>query len=306
MSQLEPIAAGTPFHFGKHTFHFGNEVEELRDSSGIVNDVPALLEALQTDGYLFIRGFHHHILAQAAANWTLDAISKLGGLAEGSAVEQGLIGPANRNYPFFRQVAVAHAPAILDVVNSASTFAFFERLFSKPVLTFDKRWLRCMATGGHNHFHYDSVYVGRGTPNRYTMWSALTNTDIDEGPLVLCLGSHRHQRLKQTYGAMDMDRDLTEAVFTDDPKELIDDFGFKLATCHFEPGDVVIFGMYMMHSSAPNLSPRYRISIDTRYQPADEATDERFFGEHGNWLGNFYNKGATYTPMHELREKWQL
>lgn len=306
MTQPDPIPANTPFQFGEHTFHFGNEVEELRDASNIINDVPALLHRLQTDGYLFIRGFHDRIRADAAANWTLNAISMLGGLATGSPVEHGLIGTSNRNYPFFRQVEVAHAPAILDVVNSTNTFTFFEQLFGKPTLTFDKRWLRCMATGGHNHFHYDNVYVGRGTANRYTMWSALTDTNLTEGPLVICLGSHKHQRLIETYGATDMDRDLTNAVFTTDPKELIDDFGFKLATTHFEPGDVVIFGMFMMHSSAPNLSPRYRISIDTRYQPADEAVDERFFGEGGNWPGNFYNKGATYTPMAELRRRWQL
>ena len=216
------------------------------------------------------------------------------------------MGPDNKNFPFFRQVEVAHAPPILDVVDSPETFAFFARLFGKPVLTFDKRWLRCMATGGHNHFHYDKVYVGRGSPNRLTMWSALTDTDIDEGPLVICLGSHRHQRLISTYGATDMDRDLTEAVFTDDPRELVEDFGFKLATTHFHPGDVVVFGMFMMHSSAPNLSDRYRISIDTRYQPADEARDERFFGENGQWLGNFHNKGASYRPMADLRAKWHI
>ena len=78
-----------------------------------------------------------------------------------------------------------------------------------------------MAKGGHNHFHYDSVYVGRGTQNRYTMWSALTDIGLENGPLVICLGSHRHDRLKSTYGATDTDRDLTEAVFSTDPREMV-------------------------------------------------------------------------------------
>jgi hypothetical protein len=306
VTQTPSIAQGTPFRFGEHTFHFGAEVVELIDSSPLMTDMAALKSRLVEDGYLFIRGFHDRTATVAAAQWTLQSINGLGGLKPGSDVEDGLIGDDNRNFPFFRQVQVSHAPHVLNVVDSSATFAFFDALFGKPLLTFDKRWLRCMAHGGHNHFHYDSVYLGRGTANRVSMWSALSDIGIDQGPLVICLGSHQHRRLIETYGATDMDRDLTEAVFTTDPVELIRDFGFQLGTAHFEPGDVIIFGMYMMHSSAPNLSSQYRISIDTRYQPKDEQIDERFFGRDGKWLGNFYNKGATYRPMAELRAGWGI
>lgn len=86
---------------------------------------------------------------------------------------------------------------------------------------------------------------------------------------------------------------------------MVEDFGFTLATAHFQPCDVIIFGMYMMHSTASNLTDRYRISIDTHYQLAGEAKDERFFfGPDGTWPGNFYNLGATYTPTAELRKQW--
>ncbi|MBK34183.1 MAG: phytanoyl-CoA dioxygenase [Gemmatimonadetes bacterium] len=302
-----PISDGTPFHFGEHEFLFGGQIEELVDSSPIKKDVVALKSRMAEEGYLFIRGFHPHEKAEAAARWTLGAIADRDGLREGTPISDGIIGPENQNFSFFRQIEVAHGQPILDVVDSAETFAFYERMFGGPVLTFDKRWLRCMARDRNNHFHYDNVYVGRGTPNRYTMWSALTDIGLENGPLVLCLGSHRQEKLKTTYGATDMDRDLTEAVFSQDPVELVEKFGFKLATAHFQPGDVVLFGMFMMHSSAPNLTDRYRISIDTRYQPADEEKDERFFfREDGVWMGNFYNKGATYRSMVDFRKEWGL
>lgn len=302
-----PISDGTPFKFGEHQFHFGDQIVELVDSSPIKGDVDTLKSRMADNGYLFIRGFHPREKAEAAAQWTLQAIANRGGLQDSTPVSDGIIGPENKNFSFFRQLEVAHGQPLLDVVDSAETFAFYEMMFGGPVLTFDKRWLRCMARDRHNHFHYDNVYVGRGTPNRYTMWSALTDIDLDNGPLIICLGSHRHEKLKATYGATDMDRDLTEAVFSQDPVELIEKFDFKLATAHFQPGDVILFGMFMMHSSAPNLTNRYRISIDTRYQPADEEKDERFFfGENGEWMGNFYDKGATYAPMAELRETWGL
>jgi hypothetical protein len=301
------IVDGTPFRFGKHTFTFGQDVLDLQDSSPIRDDPDALRARLAQDGYLFIRGFHNVDSVTAAAKFTLEAIEARGGIAPGTPAVEGRIGPENRNFPFLRVPEVSHDPAILRVVDSPDTFEFYARIFGKPAITFDKRWLRCMANGGHNHFHYDNVYVGRGTPNRLTMWSPLTDVDLDEGPLVICLSSHRHEHLINTYGQTDMDRDLTEAVFTANPRELVEDFGFTLGTTHFNPGDAILFGMFMMHSSAPNLSNRYRISIDTRYQPADEEKDERFFfREDGDWLGNFYTEGATYTPMQDLRSKWGL
>ena len=302
------IPSGTKFQFGQHTFHFGQEVVELTDSVAIKDDPEALRSRFQEDGYLFIRGFHNSQKSQIAALFTLNAIADRGGIKEGTPIKAGIVGSRNQSFSFFRQTEVAHAEEILDLVDSDETFCFFENFFrTKKVITFDKRWLRCMANGGSNHFHYDQVYVGRGTPNRCTMWSALTDIGLSDGSLVICLGSHQHKKLRETYGTMDMDRDFIDAVFTSDPVELAHKFGFKLATAHFHPGDVVIFGMFMMHSTAPNLSNRYRISIDTRYQPADEEKDDRFFfREDGKWLGNFYNKGVTYKPMDELRRQWGL
>ena len=304
--QPKPIANGTPFYFGEHRFHFGDTMVELVDSSAIRDDIAALKARMDKDGYLFIRGFHDRKKTTASAQWTREAIADCGGLKPDTPVSQGIIGPENKSYSFFRQVEVAHGQPILDVVDSPETFTFYEKLFGEPVISFDKRWLRCVAKGGHNHFHYDKVYVGRGTQKRYTMWSALSDIDLDNGPLVICLGSHRHEKLKATYGATDMDRDLTEAIFSRDPVELVEKFGFQLATAHFQPGDVILFGMFMMHSSAPNRTDRYRISIDTRYQPATQEKGERFFGENGKWMGNFYTKNATYKAMAELCQEWGL
>ena len=162
-----------------------------------------------------------------------------------------------------------------------------------------------MAKGGNNGFHYDHVYVGRGTPRKFTMWSAISDIPLDRGPLVMALGSHQDERLKSTYGATDVDTDHTDPVFSSDPREIVDTFGFKLGTTNFEPGDVLIFPLLSMHSSAPNLSNRYRISIDTRYQLASEPTDPRFFGANGTWQGNFAEK-QTLTPMSELKKQWGL
>ena len=303
-SEIKP---GTEFNFNGEYFVFGKEVMELKDSSKDIDDFELLKKKLKTDGYLFIRGFHNQNRIEGARNFILRAINEDGGLKEDSRIEDGLVGKENKNYAFFRDIKVAHSEEVLAVVNSQKTFQFFENLLGGKIITFDKRWLRCMAKGGQNHFHYDYVYVGRGSKSRLSMWSCFTHTELNGGPLVICLGSHKHKKLISTYGSTDMDKDLTEAVFSESPSEMVREFGFQLGTTNFKPGDVLIFGMHMMHSSAPNLSSKYRISIDTRYQLSCEEKDDRFFfNENGTWLGNGYNKGASYTSMDELRQKWDL
>lgn len=306
MTKPQPISSGTLLKFGENTFTFGQEVVELQDSSALRDDFDALRARMAGDGYLFMRGFHPEVVARQAAHKVLEVIAERGALAPNTNIDDGIASEENKNIAFFRDLEVSHAPEVLAMVDGAHTFGFFENFLDGPVLTFDKRWLRAMARGGSNFFHYDSAYVGRGTFKRYTMWSALTDISLENGPLVICLGSHQDERLRQTYGQIDMDRDLIDPVFSKDAAELVKDFGFTLATAHFQPGDAIIFGLHMMHSSIPNLTNRYRISIDTRYQLAVDEKDERFFGENGAWQGNFYNKDAMYKPMAEMRREWGL
>lgn len=305
---LTKIPDGTPLPFGNETFTFGKDVVELSDSSALLRagDFDGLRAKMTEDGYLFLRGFHPRNLADAARLFVLAAIRDQGGLAPETDWREGIASAENKSYAFFRETAVAHAPEVLAVVDGPHTRDFYEQLMGGPISTFDKRWLRAMAYGGNNFFHYDSAYVGRGTLNRYTMWSAFTDIDIENGPLIVCLGSDKDERLINTYGQIDMDRDLIDPVFSADPREMVEKFGYTLATAHFAPGDVILFGMHLLHSSIPNRSHRYRISIDTRYQLASDPRDERFYGEKGTWLGNFYNKGAEYTPMLEMRKMWGI
>ena len=49
------------------------------------------------------------------------------------------------------------------------------------------------------------VYMGRGTQNLYTLWTPLGDVPpYHKGPLAILQGSHHIQRLKDTYGRMDV------------------------------------------------------------------------------------------------------
>jgi hypothetical protein len=78
-------------------------------------------------------------------------------------------------------------------------------------------------------------------------------------------------------------RDTTrKATLAQDALTLARERGTRLMTRNFEAGDVVIFGMYILHGSLENHSPlqRVRLSCDVRWQPADLPLDERYFGAH--------------------------
>jgi len=52
------IAAGTAVRMGACELVFGDAIVELKDSGGLLGDVPALRRRLEEDGYLYLRGFH--------------------------------------------------------------------------------------------------------------------------------------------------------------------------------------------------------------------------------------------------------
>src|SRR5262249_11392746 len=148
---------------------------------------------------------------------------------------------------------------------------FFDRLYGEKCTTFDYKWLRFVTTGATTGLHYDIVYMGRGSQRLNTVWTPLGDVDFASGPLAILLGSHNlpsYQKVRDTYGRMDVDRDLVDGWFSNDPCELVDRFGGQWGTTEYRAGDALIFGMQMMHASLVNTTNRFRISCDTRYQPA--------------------------------------
>ena len=128
LNKPQKIPTGTPFEFGEHRFHFGEEIVELADSTSLLNNPNALHRKMRADGYLFIRGFHPRAHAEKAAHWTLRAIAQRDGLKPDTPIEDGIIGETNQTFSFFRQTEVVHAKPILDVVDSPRTMQFLRRI----------------------------------------------------------------------------------------------------------------------------------------------------------------------------------
>ncbi|MCA0756443.1 phytanoyl-CoA dioxygenase family protein [Paenibacillus sp. N4] len=254
----------------------GPHLTELRSSNDILHDAAALRERMKEDGFLLIRGFHDREKVLRARTGILEKMDRMGKLDRDTLLEEGVMADGSKS--IFMGGTNEDLPDLLDVLNGEHVISFFDRFLGEASLTYHYKWLRAVGTGDFTGAHYDIVYMGRGTPNVYTVWSPLGDISYEMGGLAVCLGSHRFEELKQSYGKKDSDRDGI-GHYTDDPLVITEKFGGTWATTAFEAGDILIFGMYLFHCSLENTTNQYRISVDARYQSASEKVDERWSGK---------------------------
>ncbi|MZQ83214.1 phytanoyl-CoA dioxygenase [Paenibacillus sp. 5J-6] len=254
----------------------GEQLTELRSSNDILHDKQALRERMEEDGYLLIRGFHDRDKVLEARTSILEKMAQMGKLNRDTQLEEGVMADGSKT--IFMGGTNEDLPALLNVLNGEHIMRFFDEFIGEQSLTYHYKWLRAVGKGDFTGAHYDIVYMGRGTQNVYTVWSPLGDVSYEMGGLAICLGSHRFEKLKQSYGSKDADRDGV-GHYTDDPLVITEKFGGKWATTEFQAGDVLIFGMFLMHCSLENTTNQYRISVDARYQSASEQVDERWSGK---------------------------
>lgn len=293
--------------FGARELEFGGKYldADLRESNDALHDVEELRRRMADDGYLLIRGLHDRDQVVQARRELLEAHAQAGQLDPGADLMDGMVNPDRSGGTGWSLRDLAkRSPTLKAVSEGQPIMSFFAEFLGADVLTFDYKWVRAVAPGGNSGAHYDVVYMGRGSRNLYTCWTPLGDLSLDMGTLAICEGSHRFEKIKQTYGQMDVDRDLVAGWFSNDPVEIVDKFGGKWRTSSFRMGDVLLFSMYTMHASTNNMSNRFRLSADTRYQPAGDPVDERWVGEepmaHYAW-----GKGKM-KPMEQARAEWGL
>lgn len=283
-------------------------LDRLRSSRDLLPDPGVLRARMEEDGYLYLPGLIDPTKIARARAVLLENLGGEGALVAGEDGASGRIAPGQSSRFWGGRREVTHHPALRDVFESEELFRFFERLFSEAPITFDYKWLRAVGQGEHTGAHVDSVYMGRGTRSRlFTTWIPLHDTPVEMGPLAVVHQSHRLKgfaRVRETYGNMDVDRDHVIGFFSDDPYEIVDRFGGQWRTADFAAGDVLIFTMLTMHASLDNTTDRFRLSCDTRFQPASEPIDERWVGEDP--MAHYAWYTGDLVTMDEARARWGL
>jgi hypothetical protein len=268
---------------------------ELRDSIALAADPVALRARMVEDGYLFLPGYLDREVVMAARAEIFGKLARLGALDPDQPLLDGIAAPRSerRDYPeagWADQAAFAKdlrtGSAIRELCHRGRIIQFFEEFLGGTVRPLDFVWVRTVRAGGSTGCHYDRVYMGRGTPNLFTAWIPIGDVPLTDGALLLLENSHRLEELKQTYGAIDVDRDAEKNPYgggwlSTNPVEVQERYGGRWLTADFKAGDLLVFTMVTLHCSLDNQSPvnRIRLSSDSRYQLASEPVDERWIGE---------------------------
>lgn len=281
---------------------------ELRSSNDILHDAAALRTRLAEDGYLLIRGLHPRQRVLDARRAVVEYLSQHGAILPGTDPMEARINPGSKLPPTMGRRDITHTPPVRAVLEGQPAFDFFRNLLGREVLTYSYKWLRAVPRGEFTGAHYDIVYMGRGTQDKLlTIWTPVGDVSYQHGTLAICTGSHSlpgYAKLRETYGRMDVDRDRIAGWFSDDPVEIVERFGGRWQTTEFQAGDVILFGMFTLHASIANTSDFFRISCDTRFQPADEPVDERWIGENPKGHYAWMSEPAKVVSMEAARSQW--
>lgn len=279
---------------------------ELRDSSYLLSTRESLQERLNEDGYLFIRGFFRREDVLAARGGFVERLAALDNLEPGTDPMDAILRRDGKLTNFWEGWGLDN-PVIKPLLFSGRILDFYRDFFGEEVRHFDETWLRVIGPGRGTQPHCDVVYMGRGTRDKLmTAWVPIGDVPLHVGGLMILEGSHRkHERLA-SYLNRDVDafcsnnpdaakieegfrngvdlrpkaeRSRWEGALSKNPASLREKLGGRWLTTEFEAGDLLTFTMRTVHASLDNQSDRYRMSTDTRYQPASLPIDERWIGE---------------------------
>ncbi|MEM8857561.1 MAG: phytanoyl-CoA dioxygenase family protein [Chloroflexota bacterium] len=291
--------------FGSDELDFPNEkMGELESSNHLLADFSALQVQMEKDGFLYLKGLVPREKVLQARQTILEHMESKQALTPDTPVLEGVMPAGGRSVQMMGRKGIATHPDVLAVLESQELFDFFERYFDEPALTFNYKWLRAVGNEQYTGAHMDHVYMGRGSKRLHTVWIPFGDIEVEQGTLAMCMGSNRldgFEKIRQTYGRMDVDRDKVEGWFSREPLEIVEKFGGRWVTGRFAAGDVMIFGMHTMHASTTNLTNRFRLSCDVRFQPASELADKRWVG---TGPGHTDHGVIKLKSMEDAREEW--
>jgi len=284
----------------------------LHESNDLLTDADQLRARMASDGYLFFRDLLDRELILAARR---EILLKYATVGEIDSINHNLMDAIQSEKSFIDQVnlrafteSVRTGATYESVVLHKDLLAFLDRLLGGEPRAFDFRWPRFVRPGEACGFHYDGPYMNRGTDTIFTTWIPLGDVEPNDGGLILLEGSHKADQLLKGYAKRDADKEKISWLSTD-PGKLQKSLGGRWLTTRFRAGDVLCFGMHMLHGALDNRSPekRCRLSSDTRYQLASEPLDERWNGANPEAHG--YDKvflpGLGQWNNKEFQDEWK-
>ena len=262
------------------------------------------------DAYVCVPGFFDTQDVEAVREAVFTRLAKTGEIS-GDPIEGIYSGDSQRREKiqdlgeFWREVSENWA--LRRVTHSRRLHEFCDVLLGQPSVAQDYLFLRVSNFGRKTLMHSDSGFFARMSKQVVTVWVSFGDIPLSMGPLFVVENSHSHPRVLESVSNFDVVRDKDrKASWTETPIELARTLPSRLLTRHMKPGDIVVFGMHILHGSFDNVdrSQRIRLSCDVRYQAASDARDPRYFGPRpGGTTGAGYGELVGAIP---LDEEWHI
>ena len=266
----------------------------MRSSIDLADDVAALRQRLDGDGYLYLPGYLDRNAVMAARTAICEKLADLGVLDPDHPVGEAICGDATKLSSM--QPLAEDNPRLEELLYRGRMVTFYEAVLGGSVRHFDYTWCRSVPPGSGTHPHCDAVYMGRGTPRLYTSWTPIGDVTLEDGGLIVMEKSHHLTRLRNHYCRNDVDafctnrrdregnpkkQDPTFGLLTKNPVRLRETLGLRWLTQDFRAGDLVVFPIFTVHGGLDNHGRRVRLSTDSRYQLASEPADDRWVSIDG-------------------------
>ena len=271
-------------------------------------DMPAdeIRRRFAAEAYVCIPGFfsEEDVLAVRRAVFTkLATVGEIHG-----APEEGIYAGSSKRREqiehldqFWREISENWA--LRRVTHSRALHECCDSLLGAPSIAHDFLFLRVSNYGRKTPVHSDHGFFTRSTDKVITAWIAFGDIPLRMGPLFVLENSHNHPRVRESIRDFDVARDTgRKASWSETPLEVARQLSCRVLTRHMGPGDLVVFGMNILHGSLDNVDPdqRIRLTCDVRYQPRSDTRDPRYFGpDPGGTTGHGYGELVGAIPLDE-------
>jgi hypothetical protein len=254
----------------------------LPDSSGLVDDAPALRARLAEHGSIHLRG----VLDPDAVRRLRAAYFGLfpaGYLKPGTSPEDGVLGDgaiplAPYGVPGHPAHTFVRGEQFLRFVDQPALRELAEKILPGPVSRLPRVILRHFdhLSGKSSRAHIDHTYMDRGTDRVVTMWLPIGDSRLEHGGLVYLDGSHRMtaDELAPLRSVTDRPGDLRP--LSHDLGWVARSVGRRWLWADYQAGDLALHGPRVVHAALDNTVATMRMSVDLRFAVSADDPDERW------------------------------
>jgi len=266
---------------GSFSLKWNESISEMTDSSDLYDsDLPALQSRLEHDGYILLRDQIDPDLIDRALSVVADNLDETWQCLdiddEHNKPRSALcIKDENEGVLLTGYRPITHHHDVQSLLHCDALITLMHSLFDQEPMTYDTKWVRVKGYNENTDEHADYYRFNDHCRQMVTVWMPLMDIPINKGPLAVCPGSHvlidgggslgdHHE----THDAMDDGK--TDTELPDEFESFRESTGWR--TTDFRKGDLLIFDIRTVHASLSNRTRRYRVSIDTRWQPRSAVT----------------------------------